>query len=173
MKGTCPCCNATVYAKANACATCGYRPPVEEFRGFLRALSTVSSILVGFSLTGLVDLTGVDPESPLQRAAWLLCAGCWLVSAILFLLTLFASEVILRRGRINTGFLLTDSARAVLDWQCSWLIVVFLIALIGLGVGIIALGVYFSPWYALLAIALVIGGVASLWRLLGTSGADG
>lgn len=170
MKATCPCCGATVYGRANACVSCGFRPRGEEFRGFLRALSTVSSILVGFCLTGLVDLTGVTPDTPVQFWTWQVCAACWLFAAVLFLLTLFASEVILRHARINAGFLLTEEALAVLDHQCSWLIAVFLIALAGLGLGVIALGVYFSPWYAIPAFLLVLGGIVFLVRLLSARG---
>jgi hypothetical protein len=171
MKVNCPCCGAAVYSRANACVACGFRPRGEEFRGFLRALSTVSSILVGFCLTGLVDLTGVHPETPLQSWAWLGCAASWLIAAVLFLLTLFGSELLLHRGRLSSGFQLPEEARGALDRQCSWLIALFLFALLGLGIGLIALSAYFSPLYAILATVLVIGGIAFLIRLL-TSGPD-
>jgi hypothetical protein len=151
---SCPGCDAKVHRRATVCPHCGCPAELTAFQEQLGSLSTICSILVGFGLAGLVQLGG-DVEK-IRESLWLLIAiGCWLFSSLVLLAVLVLSEL-LRRQEFGDDVLdLPDAALGAYERRCDRLLSWFSIALAITAAGVVLLGLHFTLWHGLVALAAI------------------
>jgi hypothetical protein len=123
-------------------------------RELLGSLGTISSILAGFVLAGLISLAAEGPSGfsdPLIQAALL----CWLASGLLILLVLVMAELLRRQETSDRIINATPEETRGLEQKCERLLTVFALSLALTAVGIVVLGFYYSWLHGLLGIAMV------------------
>ena len=160
---SCPGCGHQVHPKASKCPACGYRAELGEYRDLLRSLATVSSILVGFGLTALVEFSTNMPQDASSESSQSLlwyAVGCWIFSSILLLMLLLAAELGLRKEIGDTEFVMAHAESSLFTGFCAELILFFLFAVVVMAAGIVLIGFHFSLLYGGLAVlGTVLGGI--------------
>lgn len=151
----CPCCRKEVCAEASSCVNCGYQPETEKTRIFLRALQTITSILL-FAAAGLINLSGISEKS-LSEILFVVLAICWFVAAILFLVIVVSCEVLLHNRRF-AGLAVNPTAEEFLKEKCNQLIPIFIVASGMVGTGLICLAFYYAWWLGLISLFFISGG---------------
>ena len=161
-KVACPCCQNEVYEKAAACTHCGYQSETEKWRTSLRALQTITSILL-FAATGLINLSGIGEQSLAQTWSVIL-ALCWFGSAILFLVIVVSCEALLQK-ECFTGLIVNDHAQKLLENKCSDLILLFILASCVLMAGLICLAFSYAWWLGMFGAVCMLWGIYYVYRM--------
>jgi hypothetical protein len=155
---SCPGCGEKTHRRATVCPHCGCPAELTVFQEQLASLSTICSILVGFALAGLVQLSG-DVEK-IRESRWLLVAvGCWLFSSLVLLAVLVLAELLRRQEVADAVLDLPDDKLDDYQRRCERLLTWFAVALVITFIGVVLLGFHFSLWHGLvtlLAVALVV-----------------
>lgn len=159
----CPSCNHLIHNRAASCPMCGYRGDGQGLKEFLSSLTVVSSILVGFGLSGLLELR-VNTKA--HETIWDHCAtGAWLTSSIVLLAVVMIASFVRRQVRE----LPIQSGRDQLDrplHQCSCLFWAFIVGLFIMAVGIVSFGFSISHIHGYVGVFAVVVVVGSLLVLI-------
>jgi hypothetical protein len=158
-------CGNTVHRRASECPRCGFRAEVEVYHEVLGSLGTISSILLGFGLAGIISLTAAEPAA-LRSGIIQGSATLWVVSSLLLLVVLVLSELVRQRGQAGDMIALSEVERSDIARRCNELIGWFVLALIVLAAGIVVFSFFFGLWLGLIAVAASGGGLLVAWRVL-------
>lgn len=154
-------CGNRVHNNARECPHCGYQSEAGRVEDLLGSLGTISSILTGFGLAALVQLaTGDSRKEPALQ--W--TTGVWVVSSLLLVGVLVASEVLRRRDAGGGRMRLTRQEDERLWRRSEWLLLSFALSLLGTAAGVVLLGFYFSPWHGVAGCVAVAAGFVLLWK---------
>ena len=155
-------CGNQVHINARECPHCGFQSEAARMEDLLGSLGTISSILTGFSLAALVQ---VAVEEARHEPALQWTTGLWVVSSLLLVGVLIASEV-LRRREVGGGRMRMTRQEGEQLWRRSeWLLLTFALALAGTAAGVVLVGAHFSPWHGLAGGAAVVAGLLLLGRM--------
>jgi hypothetical protein len=158
-------CGKTLHRRANECPQCGFRAEITVYQDLLSSLTTVSSILMGFGLAGLVSLAvyGVDL---LDTIILQVAAGCWICSSIFLLVVLVMAELVRRRSGSEGVLALAADEQNRIIRHCNSLLALFVMALGFLALGVVVHGFHFSPWHGVVALTASVVGLEVIRRVL-------
>lgn len=147
-----------MYPHAPGCPNCGYQPATNRTDELLGSIVTVSSILIGFTLSALVQVTSGETRSDgLVQVA----TGCWVASSVLLVGVLIGAETA-RRREFTGGRLLASAAEDEHQWtRCEWLLTTFTVALLAAACGVVVIAFFFSAVHGVVgclsaAVALIL-----------------
>jgi hypothetical protein len=155
-------CGSHVHASAKECPKCGYRGEHSHLDELLSSLSTIASIMVGFSLAAVVGLV-IEGEKQLESKGFFVVLATWLLASILLLFSLVGVELLRRQADFSNRLQLSPSEFRKFEAKISTMLNLFVFGLIGILLGLLILGFYVST--NLGVFALVVCGVA-LFRLI-------
>lgn len=158
---TCPGgCGTRLSPRAQMCPKCGHRHELAHIEQVLSGLGTICSILIGFGLSALVTLA-TDETNSISDPVVSVAAGLWLVSSLLLLFVLVATEWIRGNNPGSDGIgapFRPDSGTVA---RCALLLYAFFAALLCTAVGVSLIAFHFS---------LVLGAIAVVTLLLVIAG---
>lgn len=146
-------CGRQIHPNAKECPACGFPSDMERIDGLLGSVSMICSILTGFGLAALVQLTSDEARHEITLQ---LTTGLWIVSSLMLFFVMVAVETVRRRelrgGRMQFSVDESDQFES----QIGRLMAAFALALFLIAMGVICLGFYFSPWHGGIGILSVI-----------------
>jgi hypothetical protein len=159
----CPSCEKLLSPSANECPNCGFRPESVRDAEILAGFSTICSILVGFTLSALVQLTSADA---LKEWPMLLTTGLWIVSSLMLLGVLVASDVVRFRDLKELGFNPTLQEKRLLWQKYGWIFTTSSVALSLTAIGVVVIASFFSWVHCAVAGVALFAAVVLVVRML-------
>jgi len=163
----CPGCGKLMHQRSLQCLQCGFRPDLANYQELLGSLGTISSILIGFGLSGVVTLATTDSEkmnSPLLY--WV--EGMWVLASFLLLAVLVLGEF-LRRTEPDEILLVAGSREQDrYGRRCMLLLCVFIAALFLVALGLVLLAFNLHPGVGAVTIVGLLLACGFSWYWLTT-----
>jgi hypothetical protein len=144
-------CGNQVHRRAVECTFCGYRPEITNYQEQLGSLSTICSILTGFSLASLVAMVTAEAKV-IHSIFGAVAAGLWLFSSLVLLGVLVMAELLRRQEWTDTVIAVSIAERDRFAHRCEWLLTAFTIALGFVALGVVLLGFQLSLWHGIVGI---------------------
>lgn len=155
-------CGNQIHKQALTCPRCGYRSPIVAYHGLFQSLSVASSILLGFTINGLITIAvegKVTMSASLlsrENLVQYLVSPIWIFASVLLFAVLIMSEISRHRHIGDNLIRLSPLEEMRIRRRCDRLISCFVVAALGMLLGMIALAFYFTALNGILGIVATI-----------------
>lgn len=158
----CPGCGKPMHQRALQCLNCGFRPDLADYQELLGSLGTISSILVGFGLAGVVTLATTESER-LNRPLLYWVEGMWVLASFILLGVLVLGEFLRRTEPEDVLLVASSSAQDRYGTRCMWLLGGFIFALFAIALGLVLLAFNLHLLIGIVTILGLLGVMLFSW----------